>query len=108
MSAPTAAYAMARPGRWLIYLRLGRISNLPTVWTNVAAGIVLAGGTPAAGMLVVLATALSLFYVGGMFLNDAFDRAVDARERPERPIPAGLGGAPPEVSNRAPPPVRGI
>jgi 4-hydroxybenzoate polyprenyltransferase len=29
------------------------------------------------------------FYVGGMFLNDAFDRDVDARERPERPIPSG-------------------
>jgi 4-hydroxybenzoate polyprenyltransferase len=25
-----------------------------------------------------------------MFLNDAFDAAIDARERPERPIPAGL------------------
>jgi 4-hydroxybenzoate polyprenyltransferase len=25
-----------------------------------------------------------------MYLNDAFDRAIDARERPERPIPAGL------------------
>jgi 4-hydroxybenzoate polyprenyltransferase len=24
-----------------------------------------------------------------MFLNDAFDRAIDARERPERPIPSG-------------------
>jgi 4-hydroxybenzoate polyprenyltransferase len=32
---------------------------------------------------------LSLFYVGGMFLNDAFDRSVDAVERPERPIPSG-------------------
>jgi 4-hydroxybenzoate polyprenyltransferase len=39
-----------------------------------------------AGLLV----ALSLFYVGGMYLNDAFDRDVDARERPERPIPSGL------------------
>ena len=37
--------------------------------------------------LVLLA--MSLFYVGGMYLNDYFDRAIDARERPERPIPAG-------------------
>jgi 4-hydroxybenzoate polyprenyltransferase len=29
-------------------------------------------------------------YTGGMFLNDAFDAEIDARERPERPIPAGL------------------
>ncbi|MBD5657055.1 MAG: UbiA family prenyltransferase, partial [Candidatus Eremiobacteraeota bacterium] len=26
----------------------------------------------------------------GMFLNDAFDHPLDARERPERPIPAGI------------------
>jgi 4-hydroxybenzoate polyprenyltransferase len=36
---------------------------------------------------------MSAFYVGGMFLNDAFDRAIDARERPERPIPSGRIGA---------------
>jgi UbiA prenyltransferase family protein len=33
--------------------------------------------------------AMSVFYIGGMYLNDYFDRAVDARERPTRPIPAG-------------------
>ncbi len=33
--------------------------------------------------------ALSLFYVGGMFLNDAFDHEFDAKHRPERPIPSG-------------------
>jgi 4-hydroxybenzoate polyprenyltransferase len=32
---------------------------------------------------------MSLFYVGGMYLNDYFDRAIDAQERPDRPIPAG-------------------
>jgi 4-hydroxybenzoate polyprenyltransferase len=31
---------------------------------------------------------MSLFYEGGMFLNDYFDRDIDARERPERPIPS--------------------
>jgi len=72
-----------------IYLRLGRVSNLPTVWTNVAAGIVLAGTRPGALVYAYTAAALSCFYVGGMFLNDAFDRESDARERPERPIPSG-------------------
>lgn len=72
-----------------VYLRLGRVSNLPTVWTNVMAGVVLAGGRPELRLLVLLWAALSCFYVGGMFLNDAFDREVDARERPERPIPSG-------------------
>jgi 4-hydroxybenzoate polyprenyltransferase len=38
---------------------------------------------------VPLIAALSLFYVAGMYLNDAYDAEVDARERPERPIPSG-------------------
>ena len=29
---------------WADALRLGRVSNLPTIWTNLLAGIVLAGG----------------------------------------------------------------
>jgi hypothetical protein len=70
-------------------LRLGRISNLPTVWTNVLVGALLAGGSMADGRLPVLMLALSLFYIGGMFLNDAFDREFDAIHRPERPIPSG-------------------
>lgn len=74
---------------WSTALRLGRISNLPTVWTNVLAGIVLSGATVTAYAVVLLLLSLSLFYVGGMFLNDAFDLAFDRRDRPERPIPAG-------------------
>ena len=70
-------------------LRLGRISNLPTVWTNVLVGGLLAGASLADARLLALMLALSLFYVGGMFLNDAFDRAFDAEHRPERPIPSG-------------------
>ena len=70
-------------------LRLGRISNLPTVWTNVLVGALLAGGSLADPRLPPLMLALSLFYVGGMFLNDAFDREFDAIHRPERPIPSG-------------------
>ena len=70
-------------------LRLGRISNLPTVWTNVLVGFLLAGGSLADLNLPLLMAALSSFYVGGMFLNDAFDRDFDAKYRPERPIPAG-------------------
>jgi 4-hydroxybenzoate polyprenyltransferase len=74
---------------WRVHLGLGRVSNLPTVWTNVLAGAVLSGGSLEAGPLGALLIALSLFYVGGMYLNDAFDREIDARERPERPIPSG-------------------
>ena len=70
-------------------LSLGRVSNLPTVWTNMLTGMVLAGGMLLDGRTPVLFVALTLFYVGGMYLNDAFDADIDAAERPERPIPAG-------------------
>jgi 4-hydroxybenzoate polyprenyltransferase len=70
-------------------LRLGRVSNLPTVWTNTLAGAVLAGATGFGAEFAVMLAAFSLFYVGGMFLNDAFDAAIDAKQRPERPIPSG-------------------
>lgn len=77
------------PPRFRTYLRLGRISNLPTVWTNVIAGIVLSRAPADAGTTLRLVAAISSLYVAGMFLNDAFDRHIDARERPERPIPSG-------------------
>lgn len=69
-------------------LILGRVSNLPTVWSNCLAGWLLAGGgaTSSLGMLCLGATCL---YVGGMYLNDAFDAQFDAQHRPERPIPSG-------------------
>jgi 4-hydroxybenzoate polyprenyltransferase len=76
--------------RFEIFLRLGRVSNLPTVWTNVAAGMALAGASALPVVLLAfLALAVSLLYVGGMYLNDAFDARWDAVHRPERPIPAG-------------------
>jgi 4-hydroxybenzoate polyprenyltransferase len=74
-------------------LRLGRVSNLPTVWTNVLAGIALNGGDPTLRLTLPLALAASLLYVAGMYLNDAFDHGWDAQHRPERPIPAGEASA---------------
>lgn len=75
-------------------LRLGRVSNLPTVWSNTLAGAVLAGAGGLGAELAVMLLAFSLFYTGGMFLNDAFDAEFDAAQRPERPIPSG------EISGR--------
>jgi 4-hydroxybenzoate polyprenyltransferase len=74
-------------------LALGRVSNLPTIWTNVLAAAVLSGATLDPLAIVTTALALSSFYCGGMFLNDAFDRDVDAVERPDRPIPSGRATA---------------
>jgi UbiA prenyltransferase family len=77
-------------------LQLGRVSNLPTVWTNTLTGVVVAGASEFSSSLAfgaglgVMLLAFSLFYVGGMFLNDAFDAKFDAATRPERPIPSGV------------------
>lgn len=79
--------------RWRVYLQLGRVSNLPTVWTNTLAGLILAGGTPQTQTLLPLVASLTFFYTGGMFLNDAFDHRYDREIRPERPIPSGSIGA---------------
>jgi len=76
-----------------VALRLARISNLPTVWSNVLVGVALAGGAWNDPRLPLVLLSLSLFYTGGMLLNDAFDREFDALERPERPIPAGEASA---------------
>jgi 4-hydroxybenzoate polyprenyltransferase len=84
--------------RWRIYLSLGRVSNVPTVWTDALAAIVLAGQAAQAGpaapaaVVVPLLLGLTLFYTGGMFLNDAFDHDYDREFRPERPVPSGRIG----------------
>jgi 4-hydroxybenzoate polyprenyltransferase len=71
------------------YLALGRVSNLPTVWSNVLTGAWLSGAIPSLAATAALVAALSFFYVGGMFLNDVFDRQADQRLHPDRPIPSG-------------------
>ncbi|GHB25617.1 hypothetical protein GCM10009038_25900 [Salinicola rhizosphaerae] len=78
----------ATPG-FHIWLELGRVSNLPTVWSNVLAGAVLAGAAWQMEALAAALGALTLFYLGGMYLNDACDANIDARERANRPIPRG-------------------
>ncbi len=92
------------------WLRLLRISNLPTVWSNVLLGVVAGGvvagrdgwalGSRAETLYWQLVFALgmtvgiSLLYVGGMALNDVLDSDTDATHDPQRPIPRG------EVSRR--------
>lgn len=71
------------------WLELARISNLPTVWTNVTAAWLLAGGPWKDVRLVWLLIAGSLLYTGGMILNDAADAKHDREHKKERPIPQG-------------------
>ncbi len=70
-------------------LVLGRTSNLPTVWSNCLAAWWLGGGGNFNNLLPLMAGA-TLLYLGGMFLNDAFDANFDAQYKRERPIPSGL------------------
>jgi 4-hydroxybenzoate polyprenyltransferase len=80
---------------WLV---LTRGSNLPTVWSNLFAGWLLGYAFTnrfpyAMGLLLSLFGLLlgvSLIYVGGMILNDAFDARWDTERRSTRPIPAGI------------------
>ncbi|MEM7383755.1 MAG: UbiA family prenyltransferase [Verrucomicrobiota bacterium] len=71
-------------------LVLGRIANLPTVVSNVAAAWLLAGGSRLSWELLWLMLGGFLFYVGGTTLNDAFDHRFDSEYRKERPIPSGV------------------
>ena len=81
-----------------VVLKLSRVSNLPTVWSNCIAGWVLGGGIAAlpAGtgvsdvlLLLLLIIGASLAYSAGMIMNDAVDFKFDAEHRPDRPLPSG-------------------
>jgi hypothetical protein len=71
-----------------VLLVLGRVSNLPTVWSNCLAAWLLGGSGPLSSFALLCGGA-TLLYTGGMFLNDAFDVEFDRRYRPERPIISG-------------------
>ena len=77
MSAMQTSPIAIRRGRWRSYLVLSRISNLPTVWTNVLAGMCLSSAIVSTDVFFRVGLAISLFYMGGMFLNDAFDAPFD-------------------------------
>jgi len=80
--------AIASPPSLRTLLVLGRVSNLPTVWSNCLAGWWLGGGGSVRALLV-LCVGASLMYVAGMYLNDAFDAEFDRQYRRTRPIPSG-------------------
>jgi 4-hydroxybenzoate polyprenyltransferase len=81
------------PATLHVLMTLGRVSNLPTVWSNCVAGWWLGSGG-SVGRLLTLLLAASCLYLGGMFLNDAFDADFDRQNRVARPIPRGVIGEP--------------
>ncbi len=76
-------------------LELGRVSNLPTVWTNMAAGWLIGGGALHNAAFAWTVLGGSLLYLSGMAMNDATDAAWDRRHKGDRPIIRGL------ISHRA-------
>lgn len=71
------------------FLKLGRISNLPTIWTNCLAGAFLSNNFILDYRFFYLLGGISALYISGMFLNDAFDSQFDQKNRPDRPIASG-------------------
>ena len=75
--------------QFIAYLKMSRISNLPTVWGNCLLAIAITD-TFTWQYFAITAAICSLFYVAGMILNDVCDSEIDRRERPQRPIPSGV------------------
>ncbi|MDO9551239.1 UbiA-like protein EboC [Rhodonellum sp.] len=84
------------------YLQLTRPANIITAIADIWAGFAIAGGSllvfskltsvvspPMFQDLLWLTLATIGLYGGGVAFNDVFDAKLDARERPERPIPSG-------------------
>ncbi|MFW3894801.1 UbiA family prenyltransferase [Pseudomonas bharatica] len=77
------------------WMTLGRVSNLPTVWTNCLAAALLASSAgalapPSALVWILLLVTLSLLYLAGMLLNDLLDADWDRQHNNPRPITLGL------------------
>lgn len=77
----------------LPWLRLMRLPNVFTAIADVAMGYLFVQGSLAdSRQLACLIAASALLYTAGMVLNDVFDFAIDAKERPFRPLPSGQIG----------------
>jgi 4-hydroxybenzoate polyprenyltransferase len=73
------------------YFVLIRLPNVFTVLTNILAGYFSLTGVSDADAVHVsmLMASSALLYVAGIVFNDYFDREIDRKERPFRPIPSG-------------------
>src|SRR5579872_3523359 len=78
------------------YLQLVRLPAVFTAMADIFLGFLLThlSLSPVVDFLWLLGASTGM-YLGGMVLNDVFDSQIDARERPNRPIPSG------RVSQRA-------
>lgn len=70
------------------YLQLIRPANIVTAWADVLAGFAVTSDADFSSLAWLLLATTGL-YGGGIVFNDVFDAEIDAKERPERPIPSG-------------------
>ncbi len=88
MSASPATSSLTPP--LLAWLRLLRAPNVFTAIADIAMGyLVVQKSFEPWGLFASLALSSTFLYTAGMVLNDVFDFAVDAQERPFRPLPSG-------------------
>lgn len=71
------------------YAELMRLANVFTAISNVWMGMIVATGSLPGWTAAGISATSAQLYLAGMVLNDVFDHEVDAKERPERPIPSG-------------------
>src|SRR5262245_29166175 len=71
------------------WLTMARVSNSPTVASNVLAGAALSRNFDNAAAIGMLAVAMVVFYTAGMLLNDVCDYGWDLAHRPDRPLVTG-------------------
>jgi 4-hydroxybenzoate polyprenyltransferase len=75
------------------YLQLLRVPNIITSSADILAGAWIISSVANVhaeiGSFLLLVISSCLLYAGGIVLNDVMDESIDAKERPERPIPSG-------------------
>jgi 4-hydroxybenzoate polyprenyltransferase len=76
--------------RVIAYARLVRLPNVFTALADIGLGLLAARGAVPLPAAILLAIASAALYCSGMVWNDYFDIEQDRRERPFRPLPAGL------------------
>ncbi len=91
----TEQISLAPQATLMAWLRLMRLPTVFTALANVLCGFFISSAERNPAVVLVqpwfwlLLLASAGLYLGGMVLNDVFDAALDAKERPERPIPSG-------------------
>lgn len=81
------AQRVLKKAKWSVWAELLRLPNLFTVPGDILLGWCLGGMRGGIPFLPIVASLC--LYAAGLLWNDCFDASIDAKERPQRPIPSG-------------------